>query len=399
MKQFAAAFLALALLSPPQNAESTTVSQTAPPSPAADDNGGLFRPIQPELPPGMQAQRDPRILALVLPLESGGGTYAAADAFRLGCVDVLQSPGADSPAQIPDVPLQLDTYAHDGSAAHALAAYQQAIASDADFVIGPMQKNTVRAVRQAYVQAPVRTLVLQPGRAGGGYYVLTLDVGEEVAELARHLAAQGRRVIVIADGSQLSQRQRLAFAAAWEAAAGEDAAELEYVYVYDPRTDWQKLFERLKNETERAEEAKEKGETPPAPPVLFAAGDGKFIRRARNFSPQGYALYAGSVFFSHAEEARFLDNLRLLEMPWFVAAESAPVRGFARAAMRARPALQQRFYALGADACRAVRQSFLWREGWTMQGASGELQLNADGVLRRRGVPARYVAGALRPLK
>lgn len=371
---------------PPADEEATPAAGIEPP---ADPTQPGFRPLTPQLPPDAQRQQPIDALALVLPLNSSGAAAAAAEVFHQGCVDALNAVGS---------PIRVDSYAHDGGSEQAIAAYQQAVEDGLLFVIGPLQKNNVKALLAAYPQAPVRTLLLQPAEpaaepvAESAYYVLTIDLGEEAAELARLLQEQRYRVIVVGDETAMSRRQQTAFAQAW---AQGNNPPLDYFYVYDPQKDWQRLFNQLKDQKAQLTEQTEDGLPPLA---LFAAGNGDFIRRARNFVPIGYPLYASSIFFSVNDDTQFLDNLRIMEMPWFIRADDEHIRAFASPLVRTRPVLQQRFYALGADACRIAQQHSLWYDGWRMEGASGHLEL-AAGTFRRRGILSQYESGYLTPLR
>ena len=368
----------------PVNPDTPTPENPASTTPETPPAKLLFRPLSPQLPEGALAPLE--TLALVLPLNNSGNTAAAAEAFQQGCVDGLGTVGTA---------LRVDTYAHDGSPQQAIVAYQNAVTDGASFIIGPMQKNNVRQLLQLYPQAPVKTLLLQPLHRNdtSSYYVLTIDIGEEAAELARTIKQQNYRALVVLNKSTLSQRQKEEFVRAWNDEV--NAPLLEYFYIYDNENDWQRLFDKLKDKLETASEDKKSAAALP-PLAIFAAGNGNFIRRTRNFVPQGYPLYASSVFFSSKSDAQFLDNLRVIEMPWFVDANADHIRNFTNLLIRTRPALQQRFYALGADACRAAQRSPQWFEGWEMLGASGTLELTAHH-LKRRGILSQYEAGYLTP--
>ena len=319
-------------------------------------------------------------LALVLPIDASGLTAAAARRFHEGCVQGLRGGGAA---------LRVDVYVSDGSAASATAAYQQAVADGAGFVIGPIQKKSVAALLAAQAQAPVPTLLLQPGN-GDNYYVLTIDVAEELGELARFLqAGEDNSVLLVSDQSANSRRQTSAFNNAWTG-----AGEVSNFYVYEPEKDWQRLFARLKQEIEQTEKQQN---DKPSQTIIVAAGNADFARKVRSFSPQEYTVFAASAFFAGEQGvgAAFLENLHILEMPWFIAAGSAA--DFETPLIRTQPILQQRFYALGVDACRIAQLSFLWVDGWRFDGVSGGLQLQQN-VFRRRGLPAQYQGGYLRPL-
>lgn len=353
----------------------------------------------PLAPAAEEVRRLPGV-ALVLPLNGAGAAAVAAERFRQGCVDALAA----------GRPVRVEIYAHDGGRAQALAAYEGAVADGARLVIGPMLKGNVRAVLEAYPAAPARTLLPQPEvtAANSGYYVLTIDAGEEAAELARLIAEEGRRVMVVSDGGAVSRRQSAAFVTAWVRARG---APLEFFSVGGAggEEEWRALFDNLKarRETKRDEEGNPIVPTPAEiaararerPLAVFAAGGGAFARRVRNFVPHGYPLYASSVFFVRDDDARFLANLRLMEMPWFLGeADAGGGGGFESSVARTYPVLQQRFYVLGADSCRAARRAGEWYDGWAMQGASGALRL-AGANFRRRGVVAHFRDGRLVPLE
>lgn len=371
-------------VSPPAAAPATAPSADSPADPPPPP-APAFRPIAPPPTTGQHGQPIAAI-ALILPLNSAGPSAAVASMFQQGCVDGMEALA---------LPLQIDTYAHDGSAQQMLAAYREAVQDGAQVVIGPLQKNNVRALQQAHPQPPVDTLLLQPAAApdgDGAYYVLTLDIEKEIAELARAIAVRQQQAIIVSDGSAVSQRQKSAFLRAW---AGTGHPPPENFYIYDAGKDWQRLFENLKDRSEADEESDE----PPAPPAaLFAAGSGDFIRRARNFAPQRYPLYASSLFFSGSTAERFLDNLYIMEIPLFIGGRHLPPGSRVSPLVRTRPGLQQRFYALGADACRAMQQAPQWFNGWRMPGLSGEIELTGRH-LRRHGILSRYQAGSLRPLQ
>lgn len=348
-----------------------------------------FRLLTPQPSESASTFAEPTSLALILPTDAAGLASTFAERFYEGCTRAVAAAGSR---------MLIHLYATDGAAASAVAAYEQALADGASMVIGPMRKQSVAAVKNAHPDAPLPTLLLQPAD-GGGYYVLTINVEEEIAELARHLAGGDYRMLLVADESAASQRQASAFAAAWSA---HNHQPIERFFVYDKSNDWNRLFEKLKDQSVEASETpvEQSSEEEDAPQTaLFAAGNGAFVRNVRNFSPQGYPVFASSVFHSGEEgaAAMFLENLQIMEMPWFLTDESE-LRELEAPLTRSRPVLQQRFYALGADACRIAAQTPLWYDGWEFAGVSGDLELRG-GTFVRRGKMARYESGFLRQLK
>lgn len=325
------------------------------------------------------------VVALVLPTLAPGAAGLVARSFHDGCAQSLRAA---------EVTARVDVYDTNGSDDAVIAAYAQASAR-ADVVIGPMQKTGVRAALRQYADAPAPTILLQPGRdeagdikVGQNYYVLTIDLEEEIKQLARLILSRGYRALVVSADSALAHRQTRAFAAAWDDAA----RPLRFFDVGDEGDDWQRLFDQLRDEK------KARGRDSSAPPLaIFAAGDEKFVRQTRYFTPQGYAVFASSLLYAQTdfEDSIFLESLRVMEMPWFLSPRQwADIE---TPLIRSRPPLEQRYFALGADACMAAASAAAWADGWMRDGASGALELRG-AVFERRGVLAQYRAGELSEL-
>ena len=363
-----------------KNAESLTVSPPVkdtrePPSPS-------FRQVAPTPVLGEKAIIQTAI-AVILPTTAEGVFGTVARRFYEGCLGGLQAV---------NMQVRVDLYETDGTAAGALTAYAEAVADDSTLIIGPLQRKSVRAVLDKYPQAPVPTLLLQPGN-GDGYYILTIDIGQEAAEFAALLAKE-YRVLLVSDDSVVSRRQATAFADAWYNRL-QPVEEMERFYVYNADKDWRRLFEKLKeDEDEKDEKMVDIIET-----VVFAAGGNDFIRNVRNFTPQRYKVYASGVLYKRAQTAgsQFLENLYVMEMPWFLDGENV-VGEMQDPLIRSRPALQQRFFALGVDACSIGYQAVRWFDGWQFDGISGNITLSDDGVFIRRGVLVRYQGGEAQPV-
>ena len=331
-------------------------------------------------------------VAMALPVDAPGLVGRAADSFHQGCLKGVQAERAR---------LWIDLYPA-ADAASEVAAYQAALADDAQFIIGPMSKSGARAILKKFPAAPVPTILLQPVSDGGeNYFIMTLDAAREAAALAKFLFDSGEaRAVVVANESALGQRQAAAFSGEWRKLSGEYPRKLSARIPADlEREDLREVFREFKKQTEAEADL---ADAPP-PPVVFIAGGSEFARRARSYLPARYPAYAGSLARADEEGPATLqlEGLRFLEIPWLLdpAADSClknlpdddnAFADFGRNA--ARTLAERRFFALGADVCRAALRSPEWSahgNGWEFKnGCSGRhLTLRANEFRRILPIP------------
>lgn len=363
-----------------QQYEVLTVAPPDTPAPPAD-NALPFRPLLPEVAPHnnnstaiLPANRISRI-SLLLPLKAGGFVAAAAANFHEGCINNLS--GAV-------VPIQLDLYEIDGNEESIVSAYQQAVSNQSDFIIGPLRKQSIAMLVAAFPTATIPTLVTHPTSAVN-YYSLTIEVGEEMAQLAQIIHQQNYRVLLVSDASDLSRHIKSSFEKSWNSTS---LRPLTHFYIYDQEADWQRLFEAIKTVSNTATQ---EAPAPDYPLAIVAAGNSQFVEKLRYFIPERLPVFASSIYTSNSGNT-FIDNLWVMEMPWFLSAQADPLYS----TINSRPTIHQRFYALGADACRIAVESHQWREGWQFSGYSGFLTLS-DNQFIRRGTVAQYQSGNLQP--
>ena len=152
-----------------------------------------------------------------------------------------------------------------------------------------------------------------------GYYSLSLSAGDEAAHLASTLPDLGyRRALLVIEESGFGARVGERFAQSWLRATERQAER----FVIRRASDWKRLFERHKIESEEDAEA-----------AIFLAGGGAFVRQARNYIPPRFATFAGSAVYDGAAGTGGVFSRK---------------PAFRRAAVDRRP----RF-----AACRALRQS------------------------------------------
>ena len=343
--------------------------QKTAPSEEENANPGALRFISPDIPPPARAGE----IALVLPTLAGGLKGGAAQNVYQGCLHGVRAAGKNT---------QIKLYPGGGETAETINNYRAAVNQGAQIIVGPLLKKNVRALLKQYAETPATTLLLQQA-SGKGYFFMTLDAAREAGDLAGMLRARGVTAALVAEqNAPGGARQREAFENRWLADGGPLPVRIQI----RGESDWTRLFETLKEREETT--------------TVFAAGDAAFAGKTRNFSPQKHPVFAASVFQSPgtAESALAVENLRFMEMPWFAGLDGHRAEWDSPEA-RILPAVRQRFFVLGADACRAAGGFSRWREGWFMRGLGGDWELGKDGAFGRRGVLAAYRNGQLRRLE
>ena len=328
-----------------------------------------------------------RRLALVLPVESRGLAGQVAGDFERGCRHGVLGDGRE---------LSIALYSHDGNS--AAEHYEAASRQGADVIIGPMLKRGVESLTEKFPEMPVPTLLLQPAE---GYFVMSLDAAQEASDLARLLRESWEGTespLIVVQPTPRGEQLAESFSREWLLGGG---FRPEYFrieddrYLEDPLEAWRPLFDKLKP-PEPEDDSEELPPPPPAVPV-YAAGDAKFAEQTRNFSPQRNPVYASSTANTGADPstALLLENLGFMEMPWF--SGLGEDTSYDSPLVRTLPVIRQRFFVLGADACRAILDMPVWSEGWELRGLGGTWTLRGE-VFTRRGVLSSYRGGFLQPL-
>ena len=215
---------------------STTIVRAPPapaPGPAPEDLAGAPAPDphwtfdDSTLPPAeADGYRPPARLAVLLPLS--GDLSRAAVPVRDGLLAAYHAERRRRP----------DLTFHDtaGTPGGALAAYSEAVAAGADFVLGPLGRDEVGALF-ARGELPVPVLALNRGSTppppGNASFSLAPE-DDGIAAAGYLLARNAERVLVLSGPDDTLRRAASAFGDALRARGGEVAAELT---VYAPETD------------------------------------------------------------------------------------------------------------------------------------------------------------------
>ena len=181
------------------------------------------------------AQIQPKSIALLLPLS--GPLAQTGQAIRDGFVSALLQQLA-STGTAPDLQI------YDSASGDFLTLYENVSNSDAEFIIGPLEKNKVKLLfDQMILTKPTLALnkVDDYGAPAGNLYQFALNAEEEAEQLAVMARAEGHEnVLIIGNSSVWSQRSIKAFKAKWQELGGEVRDE--------------KLYEQSKNYSRNVEQ-------------------------------------------------------------------------------------------------------------------------------------------------
>jgi len=265
------------------------------------------------------------------------------------------------------------------------------------FVIGPLTRNGANSVR-TLDSVEVPTLVLNlpegdlPARAGSRAVYFGLAIETESRQAAAQAFAQGlaldggrkpRAVMIVAD-NRLAVRSAVAFTEEWQSLGGELSDPIEFAGDRPPRD----LRARLGT---------------PAPDVAFLAMTPEQARGVRReLAPQMLAWGTSQVSIGNSRSLRLpeLEGLRVLEMPWHVEPEHPAVMAYPKAPAHYSVEMQ-RLYALGIDAFRVARQMNAGGASFELDGVTGRLRYDSQGLARidRVSVAAQYRGGRPMPIK
>lgn len=330
------------------------------------------------LPPAADGYHPPRRMAVLLPLS--GEFAAAGSAVRDGLLAAYYAETRARPGVV-----FFDTR---GSIEGARQARQRALADGADLLVGPLGRDEVAALA---VQPPEgiawlalnRTPVATPG--GGSFALAPEDEGAAVA--VRLLERGLTRAVAIAEGDDSAQRALAGFRERFSAEGGE---LLAVAPIDALGGDAANALAVLAPQAARAQ-------------ALFAAARAPALRI---LLPQREAaglaalpVLATSLVQSGGDPRldRELDGLQYPELPWLLGGPVGPGDaerlGRSLASARGNAA---RLFAFGYDAWKVATHLDALRGGARMRGATGELGIDAAGIVERAPAWAEYHGGVTR---
>lgn len=296
-------------------------------------------------------------IALLLPLQSSVFGRAA-DAFQQGYTTAATFQ--------PDLPIVY--YPTAERTEDILLAYRQAIRSGAVLAVGPLTRNAVTALLEENL--PVPTLALNTPEhlapLPPNLYLFSLNVESEARQIAHLAHAEGHHsALTVTAGTALGKRVQGAFIDEWLKLGGTIAERLNF-------TPNQSGYPQLRSATAKA-----------GADMLFLAADAEKARAVRPYLDNAIPTYATSQIYGTSGPAgRNLDlnQIRFVEMPWFLLPDHPAVISYPRPASPL-SIEQERFYALGIDAYRITLQ-LLHPADWPLDGVTGQIALDGQQFTR-----------------
>ncbi len=339
----------------------------------------------------------PRQVALILPL---GGPVAGVSRSILD--GFFAAHFSDDSSERP----QLRTYDAGKSPEDALAAYQQAVADGADFVVGPLLREAVGTLFRQPL--PVRVLALNHPDTGevpphGSAEFALLPDAEGVQAAERMIGLGISRVALIAAQTDWAERAALAFRAQFESRGGTIIGESRL-----PDAEYNYKSEILQAATRIADISASEGNTRVAP-----ADAGVFIsmrpQQARLLLPQlklagiNAPVFATSHINANEINAaldRDLNGVEFCDATWlFSPVPGRPDRNAIARELASANGVGGRLFAFGMDAYALLPYMdwLLAHPETYLDGASGQLAADSFGRIHRVLTWARFVDGVAQP--
>lgn len=316
--------------------------------------------------------REPHI-ALILPLSSPSFSRHA-DAVRQGFVAAAKIAGQGAPP--------IRTYSINEDTLDVLTAYELAIESGAQLVVGPLTRSGVAALAASNL-VTVPTLALnsleprspQPSRL----YLFGLAVELDARQIAR-LAVDddGRRnAFIISDDTALGKRMRQAFLEEFARLGGTTLAEFRFGD--DPVS-----LNKLRHASDLG-----------VADMVFLALDFVRARTVRPYLGNSLALYATSLVNAGRVTtlaAHDLNLVRFVDMPWLLQPDHPAVMVYPRPQFGDAVDFD-RLYALGIDAFRISIELLRQNPDPTLDGVTGQIRLTREQQFVRELTAAQFVDG------
>jgi len=354
------------------------------------------------------AGRAPASIALLLPLN--GKLADAASAVRDGMIAAYYD------APVSGTRPSLRIYDSGNLPETALAAYRLAVAEGAEFVIGPLRKESVEAIlSQPVLQVPVLALnqidIDLPDTTGRFQFGLAPE--DEAREAARRAWRDGyTRCIALLPDTDWGERVYAAFLDEWQSLGG---IVLEAQRYESTKTDHSAPITAALNldnsEARHRQLSAHLGQQLKFEPrrrqdvdfvfLLASPAQGRLIRpQLRFYRATRVPVYATSLVYGGIPNASMdadMDGIIFCDIPWILEEDSSwmHLRQAINDYWGVNATRYARLYALGIDAWRIV--PYLGELGGSMLGAyhgvTGNLSLDSRGHINRSLRCARFTNG------
>lgn len=361
----------------------------------------------------------PTQIAIILPLKTRFAR--AADAIRDGFLAAYYAQPANTEGPSVVVP-SIRIYDEGNNTESFDFAFAQAINDGAEFVVGPLNKESVTDLANRDT-LPVPVLALnytdeqhsgtQPAKQPDNLYQLSLSPEQEARQVAERAWLDGHtHVAIITADSSWGKRVAKAFSKRWLQLGGQVVGK----QMYNPqKSDYALPIRRLLN-VDESESRKRLLQRTLGTRLEFIPRrrqDIDFIfmaaasRQARLIKPQlrfhhapDIPVYATSHCYSGTVDKdmdRDMDGVQFLDMPWTLETDNSD-NSLKTEISHNWPEMEKqysRLYAMGIDAYHVISQLNSLRRNRSefYQGETGDLFLNANNQLTRRLIWARFENG------
>ncbi len=355
-----------------------------------------------------EAAAPPTKIALLLPLQ--GPLAGIGNAIRDGFI-AMRFSGVMNPA--PDIAV------YDVNAANVVATTTAAVADGANFIVGPLDKGALDALLEAG-EPPVPMLALntasKPPDASSHLYQFGLRPEDEAIDAAERAWQDGRRrMIAMVPANELGQRLQEAFTQRWQALGGTVVEEVRFqssvsAYAAAVRQTFglqqsearaaalRRLLQRaLITEPRRRDDVD--GIMLSAPPVEAR----QILPQFRFLGAENLPIYATSHIYSGSRNPgadQDLNGVMFGDSPWILGTGDQSLKQVFWSHWRGNTS-SLRFFAFGTDAYRIIPYLGQMRSqaGMRVTGASGQLHIDAAGLVRRSLTWAIFAGGSPRLLQ
>lgn len=323
--------------------------------------------------PAKEPERLVPHIALLVPLASKT-LGKVADALKLGFVAGAEADGKNA------APYRI--YTADDEGASLAAQYRKAVADGASAIIGGVTRDGASTVARESRLLPTLALnapvFSSDNELPERFYFISLSLDVEAKLVARMTFDEGmRNVAMVVANNALAKRIQDSFEQEWLRMGGGIAARITFGSDANDATRVATAMEKTNEKVGAKADA------------VFLAADPAAARFIRPYLPTGMPVFATSHTVDPRAEAVTnldLENVRFLEMPWFVERDHPAVMAYTKP-LQTMAVEYERLYALGIDA---------WRLGQLIvktENARSPPQL--DGVTGRITLDGRQFTRAL----
>ena len=323
-------------------------------------------------------------VALLLP--TTGSLAPSANAIQAGLVATYETEQAQGVT-----PLNINIYdTHEDN--KVTDAYQTAIATGNEFVIGPLSKNGVEQLQAIKtLHTPTLALNYTATTSTPPFYQFGLAPEDEIAQVTKQAQQDGHRgdAIIVAPANNWGARIAAIFSEKWQSQGGS----LLTTFRYPPEGDLTASIEHL---------VKNNGfNDPSANTIIFLVAtptQARQIKPLLNFNlADALPVYATSSIYMGVNDPTSdgdLNDIVFCDTPWTLAPNTRQqnIKESIAARYPQSPASLTRLYALGVDSYDLINHLAQLKQT-PYQGATGQLFIDNQGRIARNLPCARFVGG------